>query len=106
MATEFAPAKRRGFFGSWPQIGVPAGTLLTNGAFYIMGYLISPEAFVAWDGASHSSFRSCWWSSPSTSVARWDESPAFEEIKRKGEIEEMPVGEVIKTRPLTVLKAS
>jgi MHS family shikimate/dehydroshikimate transporter-like MFS transporter len=33
-----------------------------------------------------------------------DESPAFEEIKRKGEIEKMPVVKVIKTRPLTILK--
>ena len=48
MATEYAPAERRGFFGSWPQIGVPAGTLLANGAFYIMGYLISPGGFLAW----------------------------------------------------------
>jgi MFS family permease len=104
MATEFAPAKRRGFFGSWPQIGVPAGTLLANGAFYIMGYLISPEAFVAWG-----------WRIPFlVSIllvvlsfyirSKVDESPAFEEIKRKGEIEKMPVVKVIKTRPLTILK--
>jgi MFS family permease len=104
MATEFAPAKRRGFFGSWPQIGVPAGTLLANGAFYVMGYLISPEAFVAWG-----------WRIPFlVSIllvvlsfyirSKVDESPAFEEIKRKGEIEKMPVVKVIKTRPLTILK--
>jgi MHS family shikimate/dehydroshikimate transporter-like MFS transporter len=104
MATEFAPAKRRGFFGSWPQIGVPAGTLLANGAFYLMGYLISPEAFVAWG-----------WRIPFLASillvvlsfyirSKVDESPAFEEIKRKGDIEKMPVVKVIKTRPLTILK--
>src|SRR3954466_9666345 len=27
MAVEHSPAKRRGFFGSWPQMGVPAGLL-------------------------------------------------------------------------------
>ena len=43
MATEYAPAERRGFFGSWPQIGVPAGTLLANGAFFVMGGIISPR---------------------------------------------------------------
>ena len=104
MATEFAPANRRGFFGSWPQIGVPAGTLLANGAFYVMGYLISPRGFVAWG-----------WRIPFlVSIllvvlsfyirSKVDESPAFEEIKRKGEIEKMPVVKVIKTRPLTILK--
>ena len=104
MATEFAPAKRRGFFGSWPQIGVPAGTLLANGAFFIMGGLIAPEAFAAWG-----------WRIPFlVSIvlvgisfyirSKVDESPAFEEIKRKGEIEKLPVVKVIKTRPLTILK--
>ncbi|HEX8487132.1 MAG TPA: MFS transporter [Propionibacteriaceae bacterium] len=104
MATEFAPAERRGFFGSWPQIGVPAGTLLANGAFFVMGGLIAPEAFAAWG-----------WRIPFlVSIvlvgisfyirSRVDESPAFEEIKRKGEIEKMPVVKVIKTRPLMILK--
>src|SRR6266700_3908403 len=30
MATEHSPAHRRGFFGSWPQIGVPVGVLLSS----------------------------------------------------------------------------
>src|ERR671938_533973 len=33
MAVEHAPEERRGFFGSWPQMGVPAGLLLSTGAF-------------------------------------------------------------------------
>ncbi|MGC2159481.1 MAG: MFS transporter, partial [Pseudolabrys sp.] len=31
MAVEHSPAGRRGFYGSWPQIGVPAGLLLSSG---------------------------------------------------------------------------
>jgi MFS family permease len=30
MATEHSPAHRRGFFGSWPQIGVPVGVILSS----------------------------------------------------------------------------
>ncbi len=30
MAVEHAPAHRRGFYGSWPQIGAPAGLLVAN----------------------------------------------------------------------------
>jgi metabolite-proton symporter len=30
MAVEHAPAGKRGFYGSWPQIGVPAGLLLST----------------------------------------------------------------------------
>ncbi|HZQ63072.1 MAG TPA: MFS transporter, partial [Casimicrobiaceae bacterium] len=31
MAVEHAPVGRRGFFGSWPQMGVPAGLALATG---------------------------------------------------------------------------
>ena len=33
MAVEHAPEGRRGFFGSWPQVGVPAGLLLGTSMF-------------------------------------------------------------------------
>ena len=33
MAVEHAPSGRRGFYGSWPQIGVPAGLLLSTVVF-------------------------------------------------------------------------
>ena len=47
MAVEHSPTGRRGFYGSWPQIGVPAGLLLSAGMVYVLSYL--PEAdFLAW----------------------------------------------------------
>src|SRR5688500_15934474 len=33
MAVEHAPRGARGFYGSWPQIGVPAGLLLSTAVF-------------------------------------------------------------------------
>jgi MFS family permease len=35
MACEHAPAHRRGFFGAVPQIGIPMGLLMANGAFLV-----------------------------------------------------------------------
>src|SRR5207245_9634751 len=47
MAVEHAPAGARGFYGSWPQVGVPAGLLLSTGVFSLVSTL--PEAQVlAW----------------------------------------------------------
>ena len=47
MAVEHSPAGRRGFYGSWPQIGGPAGLLLSSGMVYLLSYL--PEAdFFSW----------------------------------------------------------
>lgn len=48
MAVEHAPADKRGLYGSWVQIGVPAGTLLANSVFLIMGEVMSPENMMAW----------------------------------------------------------
>ncbi|MBC7592674.1 MULTISPECIES: MFS transporter [unclassified Cryobacterium] len=104
MATEFAPAKRRGFFGSWPQIGVPVGTLLANGAFFIMGGLITPEAFIAWGWRIPFLISIVLVAISFYIRSKVAESPVFEEIKRKGEIEKLPVVKVIKTRPLIILK--
>ena len=44
MAVEHAPPGRRGFFGSWPQMGVPAGLLLANVVFAITSATL-PEAW-------------------------------------------------------------
>src|ERR1700726_2232855 len=47
MAVEHSPAGKRGFYGSWPQIGVPAGLLLSSGMVYLLSFL--PESdFFSW----------------------------------------------------------
>src|SRR3712207_7915399 len=48
MAVEHAPAGRRGFFGSWPQMGVPAGLLLANVVFLLSSTAVPEEQFLAW----------------------------------------------------------
>jgi MFS transporter, MHS family, shikimate and dehydroshikimate transport protein len=47
MAVEYAPEGRRGFYGSWPQVGVPAGLLLGTVAFGLVS-LLPDEQFFAW----------------------------------------------------------
>lgn len=39
MAVEHSPKGRRGFYGSWPQVGVPVGLLLSTGAFALISKL-------------------------------------------------------------------
>ena len=48
LAIENAPAHRKGFFGSFAQMGVPAGVVLANLLFLVMGSLVAPDAFAAW----------------------------------------------------------
>src|ERR1700730_18933324 len=47
MAVEHSPEGRRGFYGSWPQIGVPAGLLLSTVIFAQISKL-PEEALLAW----------------------------------------------------------
>lgn len=48
LAIESAPANRRGFYGSFVQIGVPLGVILANGVFLLASALIDPDGFLAW----------------------------------------------------------
>jgi MHS family shikimate/dehydroshikimate transporter-like MFS transporter len=47
MAVEHAPHGRRGFYGSWPQIGVPAGLLLSTAVFARFARL-PEDQFLSW----------------------------------------------------------
>jgi MFS transporter, MHS family, shikimate and dehydroshikimate transport protein len=47
LVVEYAPRARRGFYGSWPQIGVPIGLLLSTGVFALVAALPN-ESFLAW----------------------------------------------------------
>ena len=48
LCTESAPPGRKGFYGSFPQLGVPAGVVLANLVFMLMTANLAPEAFESW----------------------------------------------------------
>jgi MFS family permease len=48
LAVEYAAPRRRGLFGSWPQIGVALGLLLGTGAFSALGAGLDEAAFLAY----------------------------------------------------------
>lgn len=48
IAIENAPEGRRGLFGSFVQIGVPAGVILANVAFFASDGLMTPQQFEEW----------------------------------------------------------
>ena len=48
LAVEHAPSGKRGFYGAWPQMGVPAGLLLSTGVFTVFNTLLSESAFLSW----------------------------------------------------------
>jgi len=48
MAVEHSPTGRRGFYGSWPQIGVPAGLALATGMVALLTQLPGDMFFQGW----------------------------------------------------------
>jgi MFS transporter, MHS family, shikimate and dehydroshikimate transport protein len=104
MAVEHAPAGSRGFYGSWPQIGVPAGLLLSTAVFSIFSRM-PEEQFLAWG-----------WRVPFlVSIVlvgvgliirmRLMETPAFERLRGRAIAAQQPIVEVIRKYPKQVLLA-
>src|SRR5215210_2169739 len=48
LATEYAPEGKRGYYGSFAQMGVPVGLVLGNTIFLLLSGIFGEEAFAAW----------------------------------------------------------
>jgi MHS family shikimate/dehydroshikimate transporter-like MFS transporter len=105
MSVEHAPKGKRGFYGSFPQMGVPAGLLLSTTVFALVQSTTSEAEFMAWG-----------WRIPFLiSIVligvglfirlRVLESPAFQQVKDSGTRASKPIVEVLKNHPRSVLVA-
>jgi MFS family permease len=47
MSIEHSPSRRRGYYGAWPQIGVPAGMCLSAGVISLITAMTSQAQFAA-----------------------------------------------------------
>jgi metabolite-proton symporter len=104
MAVEHAPPGTRGYYGSWPQIGVPAGLVISTAVFAVFSRL-PEEQFLSWG-----------WRVPFLLSAllvivglmirvRILETPAFTKVKEESREARQPIIELLKTYPKQVLLA-
>jgi MFS transporter, MHS family, shikimate and dehydroshikimate transport protein len=104
MAVEHAPKGQRGFYGSWPQIGVPAGLLLSTVVYFPFSRM--PEAdFLAWGWRVPFLLSIVLVGVGMVIRLRILETPAFERAKQTGQRAEMPILEVLRRYPKEVLLA-
>ncbi|SAL76167.1 MFS transporter [Caballeronia telluris] len=98
MVIEHAPAKKRGFYGSWPQMGIPAALMLSTGVMAATNALTTPEQFAAWG-----------WRIPFLLSGvlvvvgilirrRVSESPSFKRLQRSDAKARLPIATVFKTQ--------
>lgn len=48
LATENAPTKKRGLYGSFPQLGAPIGFFFANATFLLLSWLLNEQQFIQW----------------------------------------------------------
>ena len=105
MAVEHAPKGKRGFYGSWPQMGVPAGLLLSTIVFGQISKL--PEAALLSLGWRVAFLISILLVGVGIFIRlSVVEPPVFAEIKESGSEARMPVLEVIRRHPKNLLVAA
>ncbi|SMX85675.1 Major Facilitator Superfamily protein [Brevibacterium sp. 239c] len=106
LAVEHAEVKHRGLRGSFPQIGVSIGLILSSGVLALMTVIAPGEAFLEWG-----------WRVPFflsillVAVGYWirrgvEESPVFHEIAERKEQVTNPLGKLFKSHWLLVILAS
>ena len=106
MSVEHAPQGRRGFFGSFVAMGLPAGIILSNLVFLISSSVVPPELFAKW--AWRIPFLA---SSILVAVGMWVrlglvESPVFAELLHRQGPRRMPVVDLFRSNARLVLLAA
>ncbi|HEX5566262.1 MAG TPA: MFS transporter [Streptomyces sp.] len=102
MAVEHAPEGKKTFYGSFAQLGNPAGALLATGFFSLMSSF-GTDALHSWG-----------WRVPFLASAvlvlvglvirlKVEESPVFAEVQRQGAPSELPVRQALRTSWRTIL---
>jgi metabolite-proton symporter len=104
MAVEHAPKGKRGFYGSWPQIGVPAGLLLANLVYRPFSGM-SEEAFLSWGWRVPFLFSILLVGVGLVIRVRILETPAFTRMKATRRESRQPILEVVTRYPKEVLLA-
>jgi MHS family shikimate/dehydroshikimate transporter-like MFS transporter len=105
MATEHAPSGRRGFYGSWVQMGVPLGVILANAAFLLVATL-PEEQLLSW-GWRVPFLLSIFLVGIGLFIRlRILESPAFIQVKESNTEARMPIVDVFRTYPKQVFLAA
>ncbi|AXL51261.1 major facilitator transporter [Paraburkholderia caffeinilytica] len=102
MSVEHAPAGRRGLFGATMQMGVPAGLLVSTGAFALVSSL--PDAqFFTWGWRLPFVFSLALLAVGMYIRLQVSEPPNFEKVKASGNVARIPLLEVWQNEKLKTL---
>ena len=106
MAVEHAPRGRRGFWGAYPQIGVPVGMIIATLVLFLLRLSMSEEQFLEWG------WRVPFLLSVALIVVGYfiraavSESPVFKEMVERKRESATPLKQLLRTNKKQVLLAA
>jgi metabolite-proton symporter len=96
LALEYGHRGRRGFLASWPQAGVPLGSLCSTGVLFLLGAILAPEDFLAWGWRVPFYLSGLLIAVGLVIRVRLMETPLFTELQKNNQLAEAPVGETLR----------
>ncbi|WP_295780753.1 MFS transporter [uncultured Microbacterium sp.] len=96
LSVEHAPVHRRGYFGAYPQIGVPVGMILATATLWILTSSMSAEAFLAWGWRVPFLFSIVLIVVGYVIRRAVEESPVFEDLVRRRKESSAPLGQLFR----------
>ncbi|MFF2275857.1 MFS transporter [Agromyces sp. NPDC058126] len=103
MAVEHAPNAKRGFFGAFPQIGVPVGMILATFTLWVLTSSMSPEAFMEWGWRIPFLLSIVLIAVGYVIRKAVEESPVFEELLRRRKEASAPLGQLFRKNTKQVI---
>ena len=105
LSMEWGTQRRRGFWASWPQVGVPIGLLLSTGMVKLFGH-IAGDSFNSWGWRVPFALSLVLVAIGLYVRLRVLESPAFGAVKRERAVVRLPVLQVLKEQPREVITSA
>ena len=106
MSVEHAPVNKRGFFGAYPQIGVPCGMILATFVMYLATTLLSNEDFLAWGWRLPFLFSVVLILVGFVIRRSVDESPVFKEMQARKSESATPLRQLFRSNSKQVLQSA
>ena len=96
MAVEHAPVNKRGFWGAYPQIGVPVGMILATSVILVLRASMTEEQFLAWGWRIPFLISVLLIAVGYVIRKRVAESPVFKEMQERKKESAAPLGQLFK----------
>src|SRR5436190_21450389 len=106
LALEYGHRGKRGFYASWPQVGVPLGLLLSTGVVALFEWLLPTEAFLSWGWRVPFYLSGLLIAVGFLIRVRLLETPLFRQLQQTQQVAQAPVTETLRRHWREVLLAA